>query len=200
MSIHEFDPAQHVAAVPPTRRPGPARSDTPALAGPAALGARGLLRLQRQAGNAAVTGLLEEERSPVLDVVGRGGSPMEAGLRQDMETRLGADFSDVRFHVDSAGHDSARAVGAHAYTVGRDVVFQRDAFDPASQPGRTTIAHELTHVMQQRSGPVAGTDAGNGVAISDPGDAFERAAAANAETAMSLQREDEGLEDELEEM
>jgi hypothetical protein len=51
--------------------------------------------------------------------------------------------------------------------------------------GRTMLAHELTHVVQQRSGPVDGTPAGGGVQISDPSDRFEREAAANAERAMS---------------
>ncbi|TDN93076.1 DUF4157 domain-containing protein [Microbacterium sp. BK668] len=149
------------------------------------LGPAGMLRLQREAGNSAVAGLAEEERSPVLDVVSSGGSGLDRDVRSDMEGRLGADFSDVRVHTDAAAHDSARAVGAHAYTVGSHVVFQRDAYDPHSTAGRTTLAHELTHVMQQRSGPVDGTPTGGGVSVSDPGDRFERAAAANAERVMS---------------
>lgn len=149
------------------------------------LGPAGMLRLQREAGNSAVAELAEEERSPVLDVVSGGGSGLDHDVRTDMEGRLGADFSDVRVHTDAAAHDSARAVGAHAYTVGSHVVFQRDAYDPHSTAGRTTLAHELTHVMQQRSGPVDGTPAGGGVSVSDPGDRFERAAAANADRVMS---------------
>jgi hypothetical protein len=43
------------------------------------------------------------------------------------------------------------------------------------------LAHELTHVVQQRSGPVDGTDAGGGVKVSDPSDRFEREAVANAD-------------------
>lgn len=149
------------------------------------LGPAGILRLQREAGNSAVAELAEQEdRSPVLDVVSSGGSSLDRETRNDMEGRLGADFSDVKVHTDAAANDSARAVGAHAYTVGSHVVFQRDAYDPHSTTGRTTLAHELTHVMQQRSGPVDGTPAGGGVSVSDPGDRFERAAAANAERVM----------------
>lgn len=47
------------------------------------------------------------------------------------------------------------------------------------------LAHELTHVVQQRSGPVDGTDAGGGVKVSDPSDRFEREAVANADRLMS---------------
>ncbi|ADG75150.1 conserved hypothetical protein [Cellulomonas flavigena DSM 20109] len=159
-----------------------------ALAGdrPDLLGSAGLTYLQRTAGNSATADLVEGERSPVLDVLSSGGGrPLEPGVRSDMEARLGADFGDVRVHTDSAAADSARAVGAHAYTVGRDVVFQRDAYDPDSHAGRTTLAHELTHVVQQRSGPVDGTPTGDGVQVSDPGDRFETAAAATAEHVMS---------------
>ena len=95
------------------------------------------------------------------------------------------DFGDVRVHSDGAAHDSAKSVNAQAYTVGSNIVFQRDKYDPASDAGKHMIAHELTHVVQQRNGPVDGTDAGGGVKISDPSDRFEREAVANADRLMS---------------
>lgn len=98
---------------------------------------------------------------------------------------MGADFSDVRIHTDSAAHESAKGVGAHAYTVGNNVVFQRDAYDPSSPQGRTTLAHELTHVIQQRNGPVEGTEAPGGIRVSDPSDRYEREAVANADRVLS---------------
>ncbi len=185
----------------PARHPGRAaaagRTDV--------LDADGVLGLQRLVGNGGVTSMLEEERSPVHDVIGSGGRPLEPEVRADMEGRLGHDFSDVRVHDDAAAAASAGAVNAHAYTVGSDVVFQRDAYDPSSTEGRTTLAHELTHVVQQRSGPVEGTAAPGGISVSDPGDHSEREAAANAErvvaaaapaAAASLQRETEPVEEE----
>jgi len=185
---HDFDSGREL-------RPKAARIDVedPSLTYRAAaagrtdvLGPAGLLGLQRAVGNAGVAGLVEEERSPVLDVVGSGGgSPLDRDTRTDMESRLGHDFGDVRVHTDSRAHDSATAVNAHAYTVGSNVVFQRDKYDPSSTEGKTMLAHELTHVVQQRSGPVDGTPTGGGVQISDPSDRFEREAEANAEHAMS---------------
>ena len=163
------------------------------------LGPAGILRLQRAAGNGAVAELAEQdERSPVLDVVSGGGSSLDRDVRTDMEQRLGGDFSDVRVHTDGAANESARSVGAHAYTVGSHVVFQRDAYDPHSTAGKTTLAHELTHVMQQRSGPVDGTPTGGGVSVSDPGDRFERAASENAQRAMSSGTETEDVQREAE--
>lgn len=177
-----------------TLRPKGSRieGDSQALAGRAAghgrtdvLDPDAVLGLQRSAGNGAVAQLMEEERSPVHDVVNSGGRPIEPDVREDMEARLGHDFSDVRIHDDAAAADSAKAVNAHAYTVGSNVVFQRDVYDPGSQQGRTTLAHELTHVIQQRSGPVDGTSAPGGIKVSDPSDRFEREASANADRVMA---------------
>lgn len=110
---------------------------------------------------------------------------MEPTIRADMEGRLGHDFGDVRIHADAAAHDSAKSVNAQAYTVGSDIVFQQGKYEPGSQSGQHMLAHELTHVVQQRNGPVDGTDAGGGVKVSDPSDRFERDAVANADRVMA---------------
>ncbi|MCX4473532.1 DUF4157 domain-containing protein [Micromonospora sp. NBC_01655] len=154
---------------------------------PDVLGASGLLGLQRAVGNQAVGELLEPERSPVHNVVNSGGgTPLAPDVRADMEARFGGqDFGDVRVHTDGAAHESAKSVNAQAYTVGSNIVFQRDSYDPASPGGQHMLAHELTHVVQQRSGPVDGTDNGGGVKVSDPSDRFEREAVTNADRLMS---------------
>jgi hypothetical protein len=144
-----------------------------------------VLGLQRSVGNSGTAGVLDEERSPVHDVVNSGGEPLAPDVRAEMEGRLGHDFADVRVHADTAAHESAKAVSAHAYTVGSNVVFQRDKYDPSSSAGKTMLAHELTHVVQQRAGAVDGTPAAGGIRVSDPSDRFEREAAANAERVMS---------------
>ncbi|MET8546947.1 DUF4157 domain-containing protein, partial [Kitasatospora sp. NPDC004799] len=118
------------------------------------------------------------QRSTVQDVLRTPGRPLDDGTRTDMETRLGADFSDVRIHDDPAARASAAEVGARAYTSGSHVVIGAGGGD------RQTLAHELTHVIQQRRGPVAGTDHGDGLRISDPSDRFEREAEANAHAAL----------------
>lgn len=151
------------------------------------LGAQGLLGLQRAIGNAGVAELVEEQPSPVHGVINSGGgSPLAPEVRTDMEARFGGqDFGDVRVHTDGSAHDSAKSVNAQAYTVGSNIVFQRDLYDPSSSAGQHMLAHELTHVVQQRSGPVDGTDAGGGVKVSDPSDRFEREAVSNADRLMS---------------
>jgi hypothetical protein len=190
----EFD--SEAGARPAGDRLGPAERDNDALMYQAAtagrtdvLGAQGLLGLQRAVGNAGVSELVEPagEQSPVHAVVSSGGgSALAPDVRTDMEARFGGqDFGDVRVHTDGAAQESARSVSAQAYTVGSNIVFQRDSYDPSTSAGQHMLAHELTHVVQQRSGPVDGTDTGGGVRVSDPSDRFEREAVANADRLMS---------------
>jgi hypothetical protein len=146
-----------------------------------------VMHLQKTAGNATVSAALEEqEPSLVKDVVGSGGgTPLDNGTRGFMESRLGADFSDVRVHTDARASESARSVQAQAYTAGSEVVFQSGKYEPESDSGKRMLAHELTHVVQQRSGPVAGTPAPGGIQISHPSDRFEQAAETSADRVMS---------------
>jgi hypothetical protein len=118
------------------------------------------------------------QRSAVHDVLSSAGSPLDHATRTDMEARLGADFSDVRVHQDSQARASAAEIGARAYTSGNHVVIGEGGGD------KHTLAHELTHVIQQRQGPVAGTDNGQGLSVSDPSDRFEHEAEANATRVM----------------
>jgi hypothetical protein len=67
-----------------------------------------------------------------------------------MEPRFGHDFSHVRVHTDERADESAREVNAIAYTVGRNIIFGQGRYGPASTEGRRLLAHELTHVIQQR--------------------------------------------------
>jgi hypothetical protein len=78
-----------------------------------------------------------------------GGAPLDAPVRAHMERRIGHDFGRVRVHTDHAAAKSARALHAHAYTVGSDVYFAHGQYAPASQSGQRLIAHELAHVVQQ---------------------------------------------------
>jgi hypothetical protein len=165
--------------------PSPKQFEAAALGRSDVLDPAAVLGLQRSVGNSGTAGVLDEERSPVHDVVKSGGEPLAPDVRAEMEGRLGHDFGDVRVHSDTAAHESAKAVSAHAYTVGSEVVFQRDKYDPSSSAGKTMLAHELTHVVQQRAGAVDGTPAAGGIRVSDPSDRFEREAAANAERVMS---------------
>jgi hypothetical protein len=148
------------------------------------------MHLQRTAGNASVASLVEGEEatSPVHDVVGSGGGqPLDAGTRSSMEQSFGEDFGDVRVHTGTGASQAASSVAAHAFTVGSDVVLGAGAAGAGGTTAQRTLAHELTHVVQQRRGPVAGTPSPGGINVSDPADSFERAAEENAGRVVSGQ-------------
>ncbi|OUL98517.1 eCIS core domain-containing protein [Variovorax sp. JS1663] len=111
------------------------------------------VRLAAPPGHAAADGT--PLPSSVERVLAQQGAPLGPSLRQDMERRFGHDYANVRVHADSAAAESARAIDAAAYTVGRHVVFGAAQFAPESSQGRRLIAHELTHVLQQAGGSVA---------------------------------------------
>jgi len=85
----------------------------------------------------------------VHEVLASPGQPLDPSTRAFMEPRFGHDFSRVRVHYDDAARQSARAVNAHAYTVGHDIIFAAGRFAPGTQEGQRLLAHELTHVVQQ---------------------------------------------------
>lgn len=199
-----------------------------------------IFALQRSAGNAVVSRLLEQEREPLADqrethadqeretrtqavpdgdhgaeasiqrdganvqhrveasvqrdveasvqrdvdvraAIGRGGGrPLDPDVQSEMEARMGqapGAFGPVRVVGGAEGEKLARQVGAKAFTSGSRIY--GDVSDSH------TLAHELTHVIQQSRGPVAGTDNGDGLKISDPADHFEREAEANATRVLS---------------
>jgi hypothetical protein len=88
--------------------------------------------------------------SIVHEVLHAPGQPLDQSTRAFFESRMGHDFGGVRVHTDAKAAMSARAVNALAYTVGRDVVFGEGQFAPGTGTGRQIIAHELSHVVQQR--------------------------------------------------
>lgn len=89
----------------------------------------------------------------VHEVLRSPGEPLDLAARAFMEPRFGHDFSQMRVHSDAEAAESARAVNALAYTVGQDVVFGAGRYEPGSQQGRQLLAHELTHVVQQKATP-----------------------------------------------
>ena len=85
----------------------------------------------------------------VNEVLRSPGQPLDSQTRAFFEPRFGYDFGKVRVHMDSRAAASSRAVGAAAYTVGSDIVFASGRYAPNTSAGRSLLAHELTHVVQQ---------------------------------------------------
>jgi uncharacterized protein DUF4157 len=88
------------------------------------------------------------------------GRPLELGTRDFFEARFGHDLGDVRIHDDDGAAESARSMNALAFTSGRDIVFANGQFVPSTSVGKKLLAHELVHVVQQRSGAPSSASVG----------------------------------------
>lgn len=84
-------------------------------------------------------------------VVASPGQALDDATRRHFESRFGRGFGAVRLHADDLAAGSARALHAHAYTVGTHIAFAAGAYDPHTQRGRRLLAHELAHVVQQQA-------------------------------------------------
>ena len=105
-------------------------------------------------GSSGAAAALENLAPPLVHtVLASPGTPLSSEGLSFMEPRFGYDFGGVRVHTDSQAALSAQMVNAHAYTVGRDIVFGNGQYAPQTPQGRRLLAHELTHVVQQDSGP-----------------------------------------------
>ncbi|MCD0467626.1 DUF4157 domain-containing protein [Flavobacterium sp. ENC] len=78
-----------------------------------------------------------------------GGSPLSGKVKTEMESGIGADFSNVRIHNDSAAVQMNKQLGAQAFATGNNIYFNEGKYNPNSQSGKHLLAHELTHTVQQ---------------------------------------------------
>lgn len=115
----------------------------------------------------------------VHEVLNSPGQPLDAETRTFMEPRFSYDFSGVRVHTDERAAESAWSVNALAYTVGKNVVFGAGQYIPGTMKGKRLLAHELTHVVQQR-GIGAESTVQRKLEVSQPGDASEQEAEVQA--------------------
>lgn len=83
------------------------------------------------------------------------GQELAPTVREPMEDAFGFDFGRVRIHADTEGDRLSRSLEARAFTTGEDIFFRQGAYAPDSPSGKKLLAHELTHVVQQSSEPVA---------------------------------------------
>jgi hypothetical protein len=113
-------------------------------------------RLQRASGERVQTKRVQADVSgetvapPIVnEVLQSPGQALDPSTREFMESRFGADFGRVRVHTDSLAGESARSVNALAFTAGEHVVFGHGQYAPVTEAGRSLLAHELTHTLQQ---------------------------------------------------
>lgn len=76
------------------------------------------------------------------------GNSLSPVTNEFFSSRMGYDFSNVKLHTDNDAAESAKSVNAKAYTIGNDIVFNEGQLNTESIEGKTLLAHELTHVIQ----------------------------------------------------
>jgi hypothetical protein len=96
---------------------------------------------------------MPDERSvaEAVRLVETGGTPLPVGVRSEMSGALRHRFDDVRIYTDERAGRAAQAVGARAFTIGNRIAFGPGGYAPETSTGRRLLAHELAHVVQQRS-------------------------------------------------
>ena len=145
-------------------------------------------RLASEVGNRAFGALLAREGAGIMQdgtvhpdvqaTIARtqgGGGALDGRTRERFAPSLGDSLQDVRVHTDAGADALARSVSARAFTTGSDVFFAAGEYRPGTGEGDRLLAHELTHVVQQRGVPTTGP-----LTVSEPGDAQETEADAVA--------------------
>src|ERR1041384_465721 len=87
-----------------------------------------------------------------LDGSKGSGSSLDKGTKNEMETKMGTDLSDVKIHTDSNAHEMSENINAKAFTHGQDIYFKQGNYNTSSTEGKKLLAHELTHTQQLKKG------------------------------------------------
>lgn len=99
-----------------------------------------------------------QSSSPLTTAYSGGAAPLGADVRADMQARFGHDFASVRVVTDHRADKAAHGFGARAFARGEELSFAAGEFAPGTASGRALLAHELTHVLQQRAAGQARID------------------------------------------
>lgn len=81
-----------------------------------------------------------------------GGQTLAPDTQNYMSQSFGRDFSQVRIHTGNKSSEMNRSIQAKAFTHGSDIYFNSGQYNPNTQDGKHLLAHELTHVVQQKGG------------------------------------------------
>jgi Domain of unknown function (DUF4157) len=151
----------------PRREPAPAHADA-------------LRRVAASTGNAAFSrfaapgsgilpgGRVHPDVESAIAAARGAGRGLDAPVRERVGEALDDPLTDVRVHADERADTLARSVSARAFTTGADIFFARGEYRPSTATGDALLAHELTHVVQQRDSPATGP-----LTVTDPAGELE---------------------------
>lgn len=106
-------------------------------------------RVQRSAPDMMGSFDVGQDFEKQLSAARGGGKSLDSSLQAKMGDAMGADFSGVRVHEDSASDALNSSIQARAFTTGSDIFFKQGEYKPSSTEGQKLLAHELTHTVQQ---------------------------------------------------
>lgn len=125
-----------------------------------------------------VGGEVNAQQAALIQAATNGGSPLPEATRALFEQQFGYDLSEVRVHTGEEATQAAQAIGARAFTQGKDIVFAEGSYAPGTSQGDALLAHELTHVVQQRAvSPLGAMKAESAQVTKAPGNQLHRWAA-----------------------
>ena len=107
----------------------------------------------RSAPNPAAGGGGGAPPDPVSNAIRAGGRALTPRIRNGFEAGFGKTLGAVRIYDHADADDAAASLGALAFTYGNDIGFRAGRFAPDTRAGRTLLAHELAHVLQQSGSP-----------------------------------------------
>jgi hypothetical protein len=158
---------EHVAEYEARSEQGSRRDQRPVELA-SAVGNRAFTLLARNEAGIMPDGTVHPDVEAAIGLARGGGTGLDESTRERFGPSLGDQLTDVRIHADAGADALARSVSARAFTTGSDIFFATGEYRPGSSDGNRLLAHELTHVVQQRGAPTSGP-----MLVSDPGDALE---------------------------
>lgn len=168
MATHDLEPER----LPEQRAPQAPLEQTAELSAPerlaSSMGNQAFGALARQGAGILPDGRAHPDVESTIAQTRGGGSALDTGVASRVGPQLGDDLSDVRVHTDETADALANSVSAKAFTTGSDVYFAKGEYNPGSSGGDELLAHELSHVVQQRGAPTSGP-----LQVSNPGEPLE---------------------------
>lgn len=172
--MDSYEQLQHAERDTPQVEHAPEAAETdvsPAQRVASSVGNQAFVALARQGAGILPDGRAHPDVEQTIARTRGGGQALDSSTRATVGGALGDPLTDVRVHTDDTAHDLAHSVSARAFTTGSDVYFAKGEYSPGSSEGNRLLAHELSHVVQQRGAPTEGP-----LTVSQPGDALEQEA------------------------
>lgn len=80
------------------------------------------------------------------------GTSLSQDTNNNMSKAFNTNFNSVKVHTDNSAVNMNNDLKSRAFTNGNNIYFNSGEYAPNSPKGKRLLAHELTHVIQQKGG------------------------------------------------